>query len=58
MYPSDKVAPLYPEAWGSLFVALYDSQGYGGGILTRPHTGSSEYMEKVNNCLVLALKFP
>jgi hypothetical protein len=25
---------LYPQALGSLFVASYDSQGYGGGILT------------------------
>jgi hypothetical protein len=23
---------LYPQALGSLFVAFYDSQGYGGGI--------------------------
>jgi hypothetical protein len=36
MYPSDGVAQLYPQAQGSLFVAL-DSQGYGGGILTRLH---------------------
>jgi hypothetical protein len=32
------VAQLYPLALGSLFVASYDSQGYGGGILTRLHT--------------------
>jgi hypothetical protein len=32
--PSDGVAQLYPQALGSLFVAFYDSQGYGGGILT------------------------
>jgi hypothetical protein len=30
------VAQLYPRAFGSLFVASYDSQDYGGGILTRP----------------------
>jgi hypothetical protein len=29
------VAQLYPQALGSLFVASYDSQGYGGGIWTR-----------------------
>jgi hypothetical protein len=29
------VAQLYPWALASLFVAPYDSQGYGGGILTR-----------------------
>jgi hypothetical protein len=30
---------LYPQALGYHFVASYDSQGYGGGILTRLHTG-------------------
>jgi hypothetical protein len=35
--PSNKVAQLYPQALGSLFVAFYDSQGYGGGILTCLH---------------------
>jgi hypothetical protein len=38
--PSDRMAQLYPRAPGSFFVAFYDSQGYGGGILTRLHTGS------------------
>jgi hypothetical protein len=33
--PRNRVAQLYPWALGSLFVASYDSQGYGGGILTR-----------------------
>jgi hypothetical protein len=33
--PSDRVAQLYAKAPSSLFVAFYDSQGYGGGILTR-----------------------
>jgi hypothetical protein len=33
------VAQLYHQALGSLFVASYDSQGYGGGIQTRLHTG-------------------
>jgi hypothetical protein len=28
----DRVARLYPHALGSLFVASYDSQSYGGGI--------------------------
>jgi hypothetical protein len=32
------VARLYPQALRSLFVASYDSQGYGGGIRTRLHT--------------------
>jgi hypothetical protein len=30
---------LYPQAPGSFFVASYDSQGYGGGILTRLRKG-------------------
>jgi hypothetical protein len=33
------VAQLYFRALGSLFDASYDSQGYGGGILTLLHTG-------------------
>jgi hypothetical protein len=37
--PRNRVAQLYPRALGSLFVASYDSLGYGGGILTRLHTG-------------------
>jgi hypothetical protein len=39
MSPSDRVAQLYPQAPVSLFVAFYDSQGYGGGILIRLHMG-------------------
>jgi hypothetical protein len=35
----NRVAQLYPQAVGSLFVASYDSQGYGGGIGTCLHTG-------------------
>jgi hypothetical protein len=37
--PRNKVAQLYPRALGSLYVASYDSQGSGEGILTRLHTG-------------------
>jgi hypothetical protein len=37
--PRNRVAQLYPRALGSLYVASYDSPGYGGGILTRLHTG-------------------
>jgi hypothetical protein len=40
MSPSGKVAQLYPQAPGSLFVAFYDQQGYGGGVLIRLHTGA------------------
>jgi hypothetical protein len=33
------VSQLYPEAPGSIFVASYDSRGYGGGIRHRLHAG-------------------
>jgi hypothetical protein len=35
--PRNRVARLLPQALGSLFVASYDSQGYGGGIQARLH---------------------
>jgi hypothetical protein len=42
-----------PQALGSLFVASYDSQGYGGGIRSHLHTGSchitSERTDRENN---------
>jgi hypothetical protein len=37
--PRNRVAHLYPQASGSLVVASCYSQGYGGGIRTRLHTG-------------------
>jgi hypothetical protein len=43
---SDRVTQLYPQALGSLFAAIYGSQGYGGGILTRLRTGSSVFIRK------------
>jgi hypothetical protein len=36
----NRVSQLYPQALGSLFVASYNSQGYGGGIRPRLHTGA------------------
>jgi hypothetical protein len=39
--PRNRVAQLYPQALGSLFVASYDSQGYGGGIRPHLHRGYS-----------------
>jgi hypothetical protein len=36
----NRVTRLYPQALGSLYVASYDSQGYGGGIRNRLHAGS------------------
>jgi hypothetical protein len=35
--PSNREALLYPRLLGFLFVASYNSQGYGGGIRTRLH---------------------
>jgi hypothetical protein len=37
--PRNRVAQLYPQALGSLFVASYVSQGYGGNIQPHLHTG-------------------
>jgi hypothetical protein len=37
--PRNEVAQIYPRALGFRFVASYDLQGYGEGILTRLHTG-------------------
>jgi hypothetical protein len=56
--PRNRVAQLYPQALGSFFVAPYDSQGYDGGILTRPHTGPDgmdfEYVhEECTNVIIL-----
>jgi hypothetical protein len=35
----NRVTQIYPRALGSLSVVSYDLQGYGGGILSRLHTG-------------------
>jgi hypothetical protein len=37
--PTDMATQLYPQARGFLFVAFYDLQGYGGGIVTHLHMG-------------------
>jgi hypothetical protein len=39
--PRNKGIQLYPRHWGSLFVASYDTQGYGGGIRPLLHKGSA-----------------
>jgi hypothetical protein len=39
IFPRNRVAQLYSRALGFLFIASYDSQGYGGSILTRLHSG-------------------
>jgi hypothetical protein len=38
--PRDRVAQFYPQALGSIFVASYDFQGYGGGIRPCIHARS------------------
>jgi hypothetical protein len=40
--PHEQGGPVIPPGTGFLFVASYDSQGYGGGILTRLDTGPEE----------------
>jgi hypothetical protein len=37
----NRVARLYPQALGFLFVDSYDSQGYGGGIRSHLHKGAA-----------------
>jgi hypothetical protein len=44
IYPRNRVAQLYPQALGSLFNASCDSQGYGGSIRTRLHTGIKDWI--------------
>jgi hypothetical protein len=39
--PSERVAQLYPQAPGSLFIAFCDSQGYCRIIVTRLHVGNT-----------------
>jgi hypothetical protein len=41
--PRPRVAQLNLQAPGTLFVAFYDSQGYGGGIPTRLHTWRASF---------------
>jgi hypothetical protein len=42
LYPSrNRVTQLYTQTLGSLFIASYDSQGYGGGVGTRLHKGTN-----------------
>jgi hypothetical protein len=39
--PQVQGGPVIPPGTGSIFVASYDSQGYGEGIRPRLHTGLS-----------------
>jgi hypothetical protein len=51
--PRHKVAQLYLQALGSLFISSYDSQGYGGGIRTRLHMGLSIIFSQLLEILVI-----
>jgi hypothetical protein len=53
--PRNRAAQLYPQPPDSLFIAFYDLQGYGGGILTRLHMGSNA---KIQRDLKLLSGFP
>jgi hypothetical protein len=39
--PQEQGGPVIPLGTGFTFVASYDLQGYGGGILTRLHTSAN-----------------
>jgi hypothetical protein len=53
--PRNRVARLYPQILDSLFVASYDSQGYGGDILTHLHIRS---LHVLRSDTVFALYIP
>jgi hypothetical protein len=48
--PRNRVAQLYPQALGSFSVAPFDTQGYGGGIRTRLHTGLVIKLTSKSHC--------
>jgi hypothetical protein len=50
--PRNRVAQLYPQGLGSLFVACYDSQGHSGGIQPCLHAGEISQWPK----FVLAIR--
>jgi hypothetical protein len=51
----NRVTQLYPQALGSLFVASYDSQGYGGGIRPLLHAETEILKAKVKITLPLTV---
>jgi hypothetical protein len=53
----NRVAQLYLQALGSIFVASYDSQGYGGGIRTRLHWVKVTLRPDIYYCLTLPVLF-
>jgi hypothetical protein len=48
--PRNRVTQFYPQALGSLFVAFYDLQDYGGGIRPCLHTGYVIATQPSNSC--------
>jgi hypothetical protein len=55
-YPAGTEWSSYtPGHWVPFLVASYDSQSYGGGILTRLHTGCSKYQVRVRVRVTLRL---
>jgi hypothetical protein len=44
--PQEQGGPVIPPGTGFLFVASYDSQGYGGGIRPRLHTGFNPLIQR------------
>jgi hypothetical protein len=44
------VAQIYPLALSSLSIVYYDSQGYGGDILSRLYTGLCLCVVKLFSC--------
>jgi hypothetical protein len=45
--PRIRVDQLYPQSLGSFFITSYESQGYGGGIRPRLHTGLVAILSRV-----------
>jgi hypothetical protein len=51
MYPGDRVAQLHRQVKDSISIAFYNSQDYGGGILTRLHMWSNaKIQDDLNYC--------
>jgi hypothetical protein len=55
--PGNREARLYVQALGSLFVASYDSQDYGGGIRTRLHAELTQLKVKVTLRLAVSPRY-
>jgi hypothetical protein len=58
MFLRKRVAQLYPQAPGSLWIAFYDSQGCGGDILTRLHMGTDKHSgSQINSEFSVLIQF-